>query len=93
MRKVVVLTAAAVGYVLGSRPDFDQYHQIKDQTERVWRDPRVQNKTSQITTLVKKAAQAKNQLVDRGQQATDKGRPSRPDNPGRNGHNPLGAAR
>ena len=93
MRKILVLSAAAVGYVLGSRPDFEQYHQIKDHAERVWYDPKVQNKTSQITSLVKKAAQATNQLADRGQQATDKARASSPDNPGRDGHNTLGAAR
>ena len=93
MRKIVVLTAAAVGYVLGSRPDFDQYHQIKDQAERVWRDPRVQNKNSQITGLVKKAAQVTNVIDGGARQATDKARPSNLDQPGRNGHHPMGAAR
>jgi len=79
MSKIVVLAAAAAGYVLGTRAGREQYEQIKSQAEGLWRDQRVQEKTAQVTDLAKgTAAQAKGQLADVGKQATDKVRSSSP---------------
>ena len=41
MSKLVVLAAAATGYVLGARAGQDRYQQITDQAQRLWHDPRV----------------------------------------------------
>jgi hypothetical protein len=41
MSKVVVLAAAATGYVLGARAGQERYQQITDQAQRLWHDPRV----------------------------------------------------
>ena len=77
MSKIVVVAAAAAGSVLGTRAGREQYQQIKSQAERLWRDPRVQGKTSQVAGLAKsKAAQSKDQLSDAGKHATDKVRSS-----------------
>jgi len=77
--KIVVVAAAAAGYVLGTRAGREHYEQIKSQAEGLWRDPRMQEKTAQVTDLAKgTAAQAKGQLAGVGKQATDKVRSSSP---------------
>ncbi len=79
MSKIVVVAAAAAGYVLGARAGREQYQQIKFQAERLWRDPRVQDKTSQVADVAKaKAAQGKDRLVDAGKHAAGKVRSSSP---------------
>lgn len=67
MSKIVVVAAAAAGYVMGTRAGREQYVQIKAKAEQVWGDPRVQEKTAQATGLVKsKASQAKEQVSGQG---------------------------
>ena len=40
--RILFLTGAAVGYVLGSRAGRRRYEQIKAGAERLWNDPKVQ---------------------------------------------------
>jgi len=76
--KIVVVAAAAAGYVLGTRAGREQYQQIKTQAERLWRDPRVQDKTSQVAEVAKaKAAEGKDKLSDAGKHAAGKVRSGR----------------
>jgi hypothetical protein len=42
MNKIIVLGAAAAGYVLGSRAGRERYEQIRENAKRAWSDPRVQ---------------------------------------------------
>lgn len=56
MGKLSVLTAGAVGYVLGARAGRERYEQIAAQAQRLWRDPRVQEQVSNATETVKAKA-------------------------------------
>lgn len=47
MKKLMLLAAAAVGYVLGARAGRERYDQIKGMASRVKDDPRVQEKAQQ----------------------------------------------
>jgi hypothetical protein len=53
MRKLTMLVAGAVGYVLGARAGRERYEQIKRTATRVKEDPRVQEKASQAADLAK----------------------------------------
>lgn len=57
MKKLMLLAAVAVGYVLGARAGRGRYEQIKQTAQRVGRDPRVQEKTQQAADLAKEGAQ------------------------------------
>lgn len=87
IKKVTLLTAAAAGYVLGTRAGRERYEQIKKQATQAWQDPRVQQAASDAqdyvseqVPVVKHAAQAAagaaaekaNEVVDRAGQAVDK---------------------
>ncbi len=50
MKKFVVLTAAAAGYVLGARAGRDRYHQIKNAADSVRRNPKVQSVVDDVRT-------------------------------------------
>ena len=56
MKKIVLLTAAAAGYVLGARAGRERYEQIKSGAQKVAGDPRVQAATTKAQETV--AAQA-----------------------------------
>lgn len=43
MKKLVLLTAVAIGYVLGTRAGRGRYEQIKKQAEKVWHNDSVQS--------------------------------------------------
>lgn len=47
MKKLMLLAAAAAGYVLGARAGRQRYEQIKGMASRVRTDPRVQEKAHQ----------------------------------------------
>lgn len=47
MKKLMLLAAAAVGYVLGARAGRERYDQIMGMANRVKDDPRVQEKAQQ----------------------------------------------
>jgi hypothetical protein len=56
MRKLMLLAAAAVGYVLGTRAGRERYDQIMGMASRVKDDPRVQEKAHQAMDVAKERA-------------------------------------
>jgi hypothetical protein len=56
MRKLMLLAAVAVGYVLGARAGRERYDQIVALGSRVKNDPRVQEKAQQAVDLAKEQA-------------------------------------
>lgn len=53
MSKLGILLGAGVGYVLGTRAGRERYEQIRQQVQRVWKDPRVQDKKEQAADAAK----------------------------------------
>ncbi len=73
MKKLVLLTAGAVGYVLGSRAGRGRYEQIKGLVVKVKDDPRVQEKAAQAADIAKeKAPVVKDAVVAAASTAADK---------------------
>jgi hypothetical protein len=56
MRKLLLLAAIGIGYVLGARAGRERYEQIKEAVTRVKNDPRVQEKTQQAMDVAKDQA-------------------------------------
>jgi hypothetical protein len=56
MRKLMLLAAAAAGYVLGARAGRERYDQIMVLVSRIRNDPRVQAKAQQAVDLAKDQA-------------------------------------
>ncbi|MCP3424334.1 YtxH domain-containing protein [Nocardioides pinisoli] len=56
MKKLMLLVAGGVGYVLGARAGRERYDQIKKAATRVKEDPRVQEKAHQAADLAKDKA-------------------------------------
>lgn len=56
MKKLMLLLALGVGYVLGARAGRERYDQIMRMADRVRNDPRVQEKTHQAVDLAKEHA-------------------------------------
>ena len=56
MKKLMLLVAGGVGYVLGTRAGRERYEQIKKADTRVKEDPRVQEKAHQAADLAKEKA-------------------------------------
>ena len=56
MRKLMLLAAIAVGYVLGARAGSERYDQIMSLVGQVKNDPRVQEKAHQAVDLAKDQA-------------------------------------
>lgn len=72
MSKMMVVAAAAAGYVLGSRAGQEHYEIIKDQAQKLWRSPQVQQAASQATNVAAEAAdQVKNQTGVSGSPGED----------------------
>ena len=77
MKKLTLLAAGFVGYVLGSRAGRERYEQIKKVATRVKDDPRVQEKATQAADLAKeKAPVVKDKVVSAATTAADKVTPS-----------------
>jgi hypothetical protein len=77
MKKLSLLAAGFVGYVLGSRAGRERYEQIKKAATRVKNDPRVQEKATQAADLAKeKAPVVKDKVVSAASTAADKVTPS-----------------
>lgn len=77
MKKIQVLSAAAVGYVLGARAGRARYEQIKVQAQRLAGNPRVQQakdkaQTTVATSAAAVAGAAKEKVSDVTSSATDK---------------------
>jgi hypothetical protein len=56
MKKLMLLLAAGVGYVLGARAGRERYEQIRGAVTKVRNDPRVQEKTQHAVDLAKQKA-------------------------------------
>jgi hypothetical protein len=56
MKKLLLLAAAGIGYVLGTRAGRERYEQIKGTVDKVKNDPRVQQKTQQVVDTAKEQA-------------------------------------
>ena len=56
MRKLTLLIAFAVGYVLGARAGRERYDQIMGTVDKVRQDPRVQEKAQQAVDVAKQQA-------------------------------------
>lgn len=73
MSKIVVLAAAAGGYVLGAKAGRERYEQIRINALRLWRNPQVQKTTTQSADLVKdKVSEAKAHMSDATREVFDK---------------------
>ena len=53
MRKLPLLLAAGVGYVLGTKAGRERYEQIRSSAQRLAKDPRVQRTARQAADTVK----------------------------------------
>jgi len=70
MKKLLILVAGGIGYVLGTKAGRERYEQMRSTFNKVKDDPRVQEKAHQATELAKqKAPIVKDKLAD----AADKG--------------------
>jgi hypothetical protein len=58
MKKLMLLAALAIGYVLGARAGRERYEQIMSAFNRVKDDPRVQEKAHQAVGVAKEHAPA-----------------------------------
>lgn len=56
MKKLMLLTAGAVGYVLGTRAGRERYEQIKSGAQKLKDNPTVQQKAREATAAVKENA-------------------------------------
>ncbi|MEO7350619.1 MAG: hypothetical protein ABIR34_08440 [Marmoricola sp.] len=56
MKKLLVLVAGGVGYVLGTKAGRERYEQIRGMFNKVKDDPRVQEKAHQAADLAKEKA-------------------------------------
>jgi len=65
MKKLLILVAGGIGYVLGTKAGRERYEQMRSTFNKVKDDPRVQEKTQQATDLAKqKAPIVKDKLAD-----------------------------
>lgn len=51
--KILFLTGMGVGYVLGTKAGRERYNQIKRTADKLWSDPRVQQRVDQVEDFVK----------------------------------------
>lgn len=56
MKKLMMLAAGAVGYVLGTRAGRERYEQIKSGAQKLKNNPTVQQKAREASTAVKEHA-------------------------------------
>lgn len=54
--KILLLVGFGVGYVLGTRAGRERYEQIKSAVQKLWSDPRVQQRVDQAEDFVKDKA-------------------------------------
>lgn len=70
MKKLTLLTGAAIGYVLGARAGRERYEQIKASAGRAWRSDTVQQQVGKATDQIKQkgpeVAAAAGQAAARG---------------------------
>ena len=57
MNKLLLLVGAAAGYVLGARAGRERYDEIADKANKLWTDPRVQEKVEEVKAKAPEVAQ------------------------------------
>ncbi len=73
MKKLLILTAGAIGFVLGSRAGREPYEQVMQVFGKVKNDPRVQEKAQQGAEFAKaQAPVVADKISDAARAATDK---------------------
>jgi hypothetical protein len=70
MKKLLILVAGGIGYVLGTKAGRERYEQMRSTFNKVKDDPRVQEKAHQATDLAKQKAPI---VKDKLAEAADKG--------------------
>lgn len=56
MKKLLMLAAAAAGYVFGAKAGRERYDQIRAQAQKIAQDPRVQQKAQQAAEVAREKA-------------------------------------
>ena len=69
MKKLSLLIAAGIGYVLGTKAGRERYDQIRDAARKVRNDPRVQEKAQQAADLAREQAPVVKDKVTAGAHA------------------------
>jgi hypothetical protein len=73
MKKLLILVAGGIGYVLGTKAGRERYEQMRSTFNKVKDDPRVQEKTQQAADLAKqKAPIVKDKLSDAAEKGSAK---------------------
>ncbi len=73
MKKLPLLIAAGIGYVLGTKAGRERYDQIRDAALKVRNDPRVQEKAQQASDLAREQAPViKDKVAESAHAAADK---------------------
>jgi hypothetical protein len=70
MKKLLMLAAGGIGYVLGTKAGRERYEQMRSTVKRVKEDPRVQEKAQHAADLAKQKAPI---VKDKLAEAADKG--------------------
>jgi len=70
MKKLLILVAGGIGYVLGTRAGRERYEQMRNTVNKVKDDPRVQEKAHQAADLAKEKAPV---VKEKLSEAADKG--------------------
>lgn len=77
MKKLLVLVAGGIGYVLGTRAGRERYEQMKNMATRVKDDPRVQDAAHQAADTAKaQAPVVKDKVTSAASAAAEKVKPS-----------------
>jgi hypothetical protein len=77
MKKLLILVAGGVGYVLGTRAGRERYEQIKGMATKVKDDPRVQDAAHQAADTAKaQAPVVKDKVTSAASAAAEKVKPS-----------------
>ena len=73
IKRLPLLIAGFIGYVLGTKAGRERYEQMRSQFDKVRNDPRVQEKAQQAADLAKeKAPVVKDKVTEAAGAATDK---------------------
>jgi hypothetical protein len=73
IKRLPLLIAGGIGYVLGAKAGRERYDQLKSQFDKVKSDPRVQEKAQQAVDLAKEQAPVvKDKVAEAAGAATDK---------------------
>jgi hypothetical protein len=70
--KILLLAGVAVGYVLGTRAGREKYNELVSTANKLWNDPRVQERVEQVQGFVKeKGPEVTGFMQDNAKKVTD----------------------